>query len=86
MSEITIVLLGLMAFCIYMIIRNELVFKLRQRVLHDIHNAKIPFKKTMKMYELYDTVSYYRMMWRIFTSTKKIEKECRERVGLDKKG
>lgn len=80
---ITGICLGLMIFSIYMLFRNQMVFRLRQRILKDIHNAKVHFKKTMKIYDLYDTVSYYQMMWRIFTSTKKIEKEFREKVGLE---
>ncbi|KKN29437.1 hypothetical protein LCGC14_0844020 [marine sediment metagenome] len=78
------VYVSIFGFIFYMMFRNRMVFKLRQRTNHDIHDADVPFKKTMKMYDLYETISYQVMMWRIFTSPKKIEKEFRERVGLDK--
>ncbi len=77
------ILFGIMGFCIYMLFRNNLIFKLRQRTNHDIYDADVPHKKTMEMYGLYDTVSYQQMMWRIFTSTKKLEREFREMVGLE---
>ena len=72
------IVLGIMGFIIYMMFRNHLIFRLRQRVNKDIYDSK----GSMKMWEIYDTVSYHQMMWRIFTSPNKIEKEFRETVGL----
>ncbi len=79
---ITVIYLSLIVFCLYMLVRNRLVFNLRNRVNHEIYNSNKPHKEIMKMYELYSTVSYQEMMWRILTSPKKIEKEFRETIGL----
>ena len=72
-----------MGFCFYMMFRNYMIFRLRQRTNRDVYDSDVHFKKTMKMYDLYDTISYDRMIWRIFTSPKKIEKEFRKKVGLE---
>lgn len=72
------ILIVFIVFMIYMMIRNRRVCCLRKRANRDIYESNVSHKKRVEMWDRYDTVSYNSMLWRVFTSTKKIEKEFRE--------
>lgn len=77
LSLLVIIFIG----CIIMLRRNDQVLLIRNRVLDSIKPGTTNFDEMMDRYR---TVSYERMLFS-FKSAKKLEKELKEIVGLDKR-
>ena len=77
-----------MFMCIIMLIRNEFAYDVRKKILDairhegDMANDIYELKKVEDMLDKYPLIGYHRLIFSL-KSSKKMEKECRELIGLD---
>lgn len=57
---------------IYLLMRNEQVFKVRNRIIYEIF--KVPFNVKLDIKNRYDAISYHKMIFSL-KSVKRLEKE-----------
>ena len=68
----SVVLLMFMFFCVYLMVRNEIVFRERNRIITIVHEAVMQrinddVENYMKPWDRYNLMpSYEQMMWQLF--------------------
>ena len=68
------------SICIYFLIRNELVYKLRGKINTEVRNLK-DAGKAIKIYKKFDGMTYNQMLFS-YKSITRLEKEWRKMIGL----